>query len=206
MTHFTVGIIIPPTEDFITGHIETVMEPYDENCDVKPYVSYSIEKARAEIGNDIYRLEKIIQRRDPGYKLDKCQKLLDELRVTTPEERYREYIKLHTKFNAEGEPISTYNPESKWDWWVIGGRWDGWITNAKTAGERLADNTATTEQAIERNVIPHAIVTPDGEWHEHGKMGWWGILLTEKENWDSEAREILTRYPGHNVVILDAHI
>ena len=65
---------------------------------------------------------------------------------------------------------------------------------------------AMTEQALERNVIPHAIVTPDGEWHEHGRMGWWGILLTENEHWEYEAREILARYPGHNVVILDAHI
>ena len=206
MTHFTLGIIIPPNEKFIVDYIETVMEPYDENTLVQPYVCYSIEKAKAEIGNDIKRLEKILQRRDPGYNLEKCEKLLAELRVTTPEVRYREYLKLHSKFNAQGEPISTYNPESKWDWWVIGGRWDGWITNAKTPGERLADNMAMTEQALERNVIPHAIVTPDGEWHEHGRMGWWGILLTENEHWEYEAREILARYPGHNVVILDAHI
>ena len=33
-----------------------------------------------------------------------------------------------------------------------------------------------------------------------------GKLITEDENWDSEARDILARYPRHRVVIVDAHI
>lgn len=208
MTHFTVGIIVPEDKlPDIHTFIFDQMEPYDESTKVASYVSYSIDKAKAEIERDIGRLERIIERRDPGYNLDKCQEILAKLRVTTPEERYREYAQFHEHFNAQGEPLSTYNPDSKWDWWVIGGRWDGWITgNEDTSRESIEDNIATTEQAIERGVIPHAIIAPDGQWQERGQMGWWAILITENEDWDAQAKEILSGYPGHQLLILDAHI
>ena len=208
MTHFTVGIIVPEDKlPDIHSFISDQMKTYDESTRVAPYVSYSIDKAKAEIERDIGRLERIVKRRDPGYNLDKCQEILAKLRVTTPEERYREYAEHHEHFNAKGEPLSTYNPDSKWDWWVIGGRWDGWITGKEETGrEAVEDNIATTELAIERGVIPHAIVTPDGQWHERGQMGWWAILITENEDWDAQAREILSGYPGHQFLILDAHI
>ena len=131
---------------------------------------------------------------------------LDELRMMTPEQKYAEYLRYHKRFNDQGEPISTYNLNSKWDWYVIGGRWDGWINDLDSCRESLADNMARTEQVIARHKIPHALITPDGEWHEHGRMGWWAILLTENENWDQEARAILASYPEQRLVIVDAHI
>jgi hypothetical protein len=207
MTHFTVGIIVPEDRvphlhDFIVGQ----MEPFCEHTEVEPYVCYSVGKAEAEIKHDIHRLERIIERQDPDYNLDKCREILAKLRRTAPEERYREYVGHHESFNSRGEPLSTCNPKSKWDWYVIGGRWDGWINGKETSGESAEDNMATTEQALERGIIPHAIVTPEGEWNERGEMGWWAILITENEDWDAQAREILAGFPGHRLLILDAHI
>jgi hypothetical protein len=216
MTHFTVGIIVPPgvlnVESFIAGQ----MAPYFEHSEAEPYVCYSVEQAKAEIERDIKRLERIIERQDADYNFDKCRDLLAELRRTTPEQKYAEYLRFHEHFNDQGQPISTYNPDSKWDWYRIGGRWDGWITGNEQSSddgfnfdgrhETVANNIATIKQALKRNVIPHAIITPDGEWHERGQMGWWAMLLTENGNWDSDAKKILARYPGHRLVIVDAHI
>ena len=217
MTHFTVGIIVPADkrpaiQDFIAGQ----MAPYDENSSFEPYVCYSVEQAKAEIDRDIARLERIIKREDPQYNLDKCREILTGLRSTTPEQHYREYVQCHKQFNAQGEPLSTSNPNSKWDWYVIGGRWDGWVTGNEQSSnhgynfgpqhQTLANNMATTEDALARDVIPHAIITPDGEWHERGQMGWFATLITENEDWDAQAREILARYPGDHLVIVDAHI
>ena len=115
-------------------------------------------------------------------------------------------MRYHERFNDQGEPLSTYNPDSKWDWWVIGGRWDGWLLDHETSGEQVAANMTTTEDALARGKIPHAIITPDGAWHEHGRMGWWATLITENENWDTDARQLLATYPGHQFLILDAHI
>lgn len=216
MTHFTVGIIVPQGVVDIEAFVTDQMEPYYEHTDAEPYVCYSREQAAAELGRDIKRLERIIERRDPAYDLQRCSELLKELRVTTPEEKHREYLRFHGSFDDQGQPISTYNPDSKWDWYRIGGRWDGWVTgneqtsdngfNFDASHESVANNIATTKQALKRDIIPHAIVTPDGQWHERGQMGFWAVLITENEAWDSEAKRILARYPGHQLVIVDAHI
>lgn len=207
MTHFTIGIIVPEDElPRIQSFITQQMAPYDEEIQVAPYVCYSIEQARSEIERDIQRFERIMERQDRDYDLDKCREIAARLRQTTPEEKYRERIQFHETFNARGEPISTYNPASKWDWYVVGGRWNGWITGDQYTGDRVKDNLATTEQALERDVIPHAIVTPDGHWHERGQLGWFAVLITENDGWDERARSILAAYPGHHLLILDAHI
>ena len=31
-------------------------------------------------------------------------------------------------------------------------------------------------------------------------------MITDNEDWDAQARELLSSYPGHHVVLLDAHI
>lgn len=207
MTHFTVGIIVP-TDKLPDVHtfIAAQMAPYDENTRVDAYVSFSVEQAKAEIERDIRRLEQTIHKKERGFDLDKCRDIVARLRTTTPEQRFREYVQYHNLFDAQGQPLSTYNPDSKWDWWVIGGRWDGWINGIDASHEAVGDNIATTVQALERGIIPHAIITPDGQWHERGQMGWWAMLLTDNERWDAQAREILARYPDDHFVIVDAHI
>jgi len=206
MTHFTLGIIVPHDVPDVESFIARQMDPYYEHSEAEPYVCYSLEQATADIASTIHRLELIISRAEPHYDLTKCRENLEQLRTMTPEQKYQERIRFHEDFNSRGEPISTYNPQSKWDWYVIGGRWDGWINDRDTSAESVLDNTALTEDVIARDKIPHAIITPDGEWHERGHMGWFAILVTENQNWDPEAKELLARYPGYRVVILDAHI
>ena len=206
MTHFTVGIIIPQNQSDIKSYIADQMEPYDEALAVEPYVCYSLDQAAADIAGTIHRLELIIARNEPHYDIAKCREELEKLRATTPEQKYRDHLQYHEDFNDRGEPLSTFNPKGKWDWYVVGGRWDGWINDQETSDGSIRDNTAKTEQAIAGNKIPRVIITPDGEWHERGKTGWFGTLLTENENWNSDAKAILARYPGYHVVIVDAHV
>ena len=206
MTHFTVGIIVPQDVSDVESFVARLMDRYYEHSEDEPYVCYSLEQAAADIASAIHRLELIIGRNEPHFDMAKCRQNLEQLRAMAPQEKYDERIRHHEQFNDQGEPISTYNPDSKWDWYVIGGRWDGWINGREAKGEAICDNSAATEEAIAREKIPHAIITPDGEWHENGQMGWWAILITENENWDSDAKAILARYPGYRVVIVDAHI
>lgn len=206
MTHFTVGIIVPPGETDIEGYIALRMDTYYEHDDAEPYVYYSLDHAAADIAASIHRLELVIARNEPMYDIDKCHGILARLRATTPQQYYDERIRLHEQFDDEGRPISTYNPDSKWDWYVIGGRWDGWINDRETSNESIEDNSALVEETIARNKIPHAVITPDGDWHERGEMGWFATLLTENENWEQDVRAILAPYAGYRFVIVDAHI
>jgi hypothetical protein len=182
------------------------MRPYDETIDVAPYVCYSIEQAAREIADEIQRLELIVKRKEPMYDLKKCSNAIEQLRRTTAQERYRERLSIFERFNRNGEPISTCNPASKWDWYVIGGRWDGWINDRKSSSNCLSDNSASTEDVLARSKLTHAIITPDGIWHERGRMGWWAILTNENEDWDVEAMQLFTQYPSHRVVLVDAHV
>src|SRR5262245_60049370 len=68
MTHFPVGIIVPPDKlPHLQNFIFEQMQPYDEAAEVEPYVSYSVEQARAEIDREDQQLERIIKRRDAAY-------------------------------------------------------------------------------------------------------------------------------------------
>jgi hypothetical protein len=82
------------------------------------------------------------------------------------------------------------NPDAKWDWYVIGGRWDGWALNKQSEREDIADNMAFAGEIAVREEMPFAIITPDGTWHELG---------------DGDARRLLMRYAELRIVILDAH-
>lgn len=155
------------------------------------------------------------------------------------------------------------NPNKHWDWWVIGGRWNGRLldkqgkshnalrlkdwdfeTSIKTETQNSVDlynrfemivngrsyktwdelKTEHEDMQIVReqfhnqevcqdlckdndliwiyydminlgkeawikknsfsNVVPFAFVDLKGNWHEKGKMGWWGIVTDEKESED----------------------
>lgn len=209
MSHFTVGIIVPPKHlDDVMTFVDRQMSRYDENKIVPPYVCYSIEHAKHDIDRDIRQFSQIIERQDPNYDLEKCQDVLDELKNSTPEQRYKEYIVLHDRFNCSGEPLSTRNPLSKWDWYDLGGRWGGWFYDRVQSAGSIVDNLATVEHVIEREKFPFAIITPDGEWHEQGHMGWFGIVKDgiDISIWHAQSLEILENYSGQSMVLIDAHI
>jgi len=95
--------------------------------------------------------------------------------------------------HGTGTYRSTYNPNSKWDWWVMGGRWGDISPRQRLANEFL-DN------------IPFAIVTPEGQWLEKGSMGWFGFAHGEKDDWKDTAISILNEYANCMAVVCDLHI
>lgn len=103
----------------------------------------------------------------------------------------------------EGERLSTYNPKSKWDWWQAGGRY------ADMESDGFDSNTCTClVSSIPPDFTPFAILTPNGEWHERGKMGWWATVADEKphEEWAREVRAILGNHKDAIAVACDLHI
>lgn len=86
---------------------------------------------------------------------------------------------------------------AKWDWYEIGGRWDGEIKN----------NVCPISE-LPKDFTCFAIVTPDGEWHENGKMGWWAIVINPKDEigWELEQAALFETYKDYIAVACDLHI
>lgn len=119
--------------------------------------------------------------------------------------------------------ISNYNPKSKWDWYVIGGRWDGVIQGVERSSQngfnfssehhnmgnnsRLASDLLAAG-AILRKLVPHAVVLPNGEWRQSAEMGWFGITTNDVDPklWERLFAEFLADYNDHLVVAVDCHI
>ena len=55
---------------------------------------------------------------------------------------------------------------------------------------------------------PYAIVTPDGEWVERGKMGWFGMSSNEKgdDEWRKIYEETLEKHLDCMAAVVDCHI
>jgi hypothetical protein len=209
MTHFILAVIVPDDElDDLDDFVAAQLAPYDEDVRVAPYVCYSPTEARADIEATIARLERTLAAGHPEqHHLETCRNMLDEYRSLTPEAKYREFLRCHDRFNDRGEPISTYNPASKWDWYVVGGRWDGWLHGREASGRSLDNNLAPAAHLLEHNLVPFTILTPDGCWHERGRMCWFAVVTDEKDDWDAEARALFERFRDHHhVVVVDCHI
>lgn len=132
-----------------------------------------------------------------------------------------------TDCKGSGEVQTDYNPDSKWDWWVIGGRWDGsiqglnlnkgasWERVFSEEARRLNNNIRKIDDAFlkelrshPQELTPFAVLTPDGDWHEKGEMGWFAMVSNEKDkgSWVEEVVELLAKYKESWAVGCDLHI
>lgn len=100
--------------------------------------------------------------------------------------------------------IDRTNPNKKWDWWVVGGRWTGLL--------RL-EGGATANQARIGDLRPGKplstfAVLKDGQWYERGRMGWWAAVHAEKPEgeWEAEFARLLADSPDAWITIVDCHI
>ena len=113
MSHFTVAVI--HRED---QNIEELLAPYDENLEVEPYIRFTRQEA-IDYARENYTPA-------AGKTDEECWQMVAEDGQT----------------DADGNILSTYNPRSTWDWWVIGGRWrdmlrlkDGSTANSARIGD-----------------------------------------------------------------------
>jgi hypothetical protein len=199
MSHFFTVVIVPGTTptNQIEETVSRLLAPYDENQRVEPYKVYLDRE-------DIARM---------AARYDIAPDNLAEL---------AHYITRWTGLQGGMDEhglyrLSTYNPEAKWDWWVIGGRWNGEIRGAPRNDEtgfnfgaeyhQLAENLLPVSQ-LEHRLTCFAVVTPDGSWHERGHMGMWAIVTGEKEQdaWDKEVMALLQQHQGDLLVGVDCHI
>lgn len=217
MSHFAVYVFTKENGK----SVDELLAPYNESIEYAPYVQYTkeqaIEKAKKEI--ESYKNSPLYKEylSDPElYKEkhnnpDHINYLENEFpkRLNWTDDECYEYIKdwyEDDMVDNNGNLLSTYNPNSKWDWYEIGGRWDGSLVNK--------DNKNTNEDYVcqinwNETCTPFAFIKPNGVWQEKGEMGWWAIVSNEKESddWKKEFNEFVKNLSDDVMVtVVDCHI
>lgn len=233
MSHF-VTVVLLPIESInldskeIERRVGNALAPFNENEEVDEYEeecyckdwrirAVASDEAEELVGMGINQLREnywaIPEDKRPDWQ-DHIKIYTEALDIAT--EKAKETVGFDPECDechGAGIRTSTYNPNSQWDWYVIGGRWHGGIKgkyreDLDQYNDNVEANTVTTEELLETDFIPFAVLTPDGEWIEKGKMGWWGMASNEKDEnvWSEQFHTVLKKYPGHWAVACDLHI
>jgi len=144
--HFSVTIVHTDKQD-----IEDLLAPFDESLEVLWVKSKEqhIKESRRTVTDyeesNTYRryLDDPEEYRKRCYSEAHFKYLSEEFPLQlkwTDEQHYEEAVRYHDEetIHLDGSTMEKYNPNGKWDWYVIGGRWD------KQIRTRLAENVNTT--------------------------------------------------------------
>lgn len=170
MSHFIVAVLVNRNEIKDLSHkgvesaVATLLAPYDENIETEPrrvYLSpedelnmlkqYKLDPMAADLNAQL--VEKMADWHGSKGYLDESQRV---------------YY------------MTTYNEQSKWDWWSIGGRWTGWLSGYDPTTDHdnwemcsMCGGTGKRTDALgreERAKNPEYGCNGCGEWDEEKKV------------------------------------
>jgi hypothetical protein len=165
MSHFTVLVI--------GKNPDTILEPYAEDLECEPYIDQTAEQIMAT-----FKEQKKKYKETPEEKRNKFEKFTLTLRKPNAE-----WVKDWSgqTLDKDGNTLTTYNPDSKWDWYVIGGRWRGSLklrpgATGKQGKPDMFDKDAKTDPTM---VDQCRICDVDWNWM-HNQTG-----IESGERWDA---------------------
>jgi hypothetical protein len=173
MTHF-VGIVVADNDD----ELAKVLAPYDEGLEVESYFYALNEDALARMAQ--------FYKKDP----DDLEALKGLMADWTGNDGLIQDGKVGY--------MTSYNPDSKWDWYKVGGRWDGIVPNNRCKASEVAGFFES------RGYVPSALVSEQG-WIATKDWGWWGAFEELSEG-PAKMQAALTEYADKNCFIVDFHI
>jgi hypothetical protein len=243
MSHSTVLVVLDGSidESSIEDALAEALEPFDENKETPEYIRWTraqlIENKRAEIitirdGNYADYLADPVAyaaaASNPRHVKYLAEEFPKKLAILWDDDAlYAEATEYDEgRLDSEGNLLSTYNPESKWDWYAIGGRWSGSVLNATETihHEAVVHSPTWTDPAwdelgggvdvvrkedLMKREPTFAFLDKDGEWHEQGRMGWFGMASNEKSDgeWEYELNALVDKVDPHDwIVLVDVHI
>ena len=197
------------------------LEQYAEDLEVEAYVEQTKEEAIAEVQRNQRKryLEavKALQIDNlNSQSMEFYQKIVDQGPSISKEEAWKEVLSWGNELDEDENLLSTYNPNSKWDWYCVGGRWNGFLVlkERKEDGSIIEVNEAYFNEIDwdymkEWNRIPFCFVDEDGEWYEKGEMGWFAMVTNEMEKdiWRATFEEYISTVKDDCLVtVVDFHI
>lgn len=184
---------------FAFGNYENKLDKYCEYNDVEPYIKYTKSQA-IELGKEY--ISKLLD----NSKLENNLDLVEKYSKYTDEDFYNYVAERYNNIDEDGNIYTTYNPNSKYDWYDEGGRWCGFLPLKN--GE-YSTQAYIFEVDLDKLRIPYCFITIDGEWNEVGQMGWFGISYNEKDEniWKNEVLEYIKSLEDNTLItVIDFHI
>ena len=187
MSHFSVAVFSNNDTPY-----EELLKPYDENLPFPHYITKSeiIANVRKEI--ESYKNNKYAEYlKDPeGYVEKYAESRAEHIKYITQEfpkklqwtdeECYADGIKYYDNesIRPDGSVFSTYNPNAKWDWYVVGGSFSKMIP--------LNDGTFCDEADMEEVNIEYR----DPERYRRS-FRFWQLFIDEAEPESDEDRDLI---------------
>ncbi|MEM6400480.1 MAG: hypothetical protein AAF757_09600 [Cyanobacteria bacterium P01_D01_bin.116] len=205
MTNFKALVILSSGTKNIEKKVAELLNPYYLELEVEPYKEYlNKEKFQAEIEYISTFSKEEIEKLAVEYEFSGENLIEDLAKINL--DWYEEDI---AGVDEHGEyQITTYNPQSKWDWYRF--------IKAEPREDEPPINYPCRVKDLPK-VVPYALITPDGKWYELGfDLGIQAFMrshsmsdtnITEKEmNWDLKVNVILACYSDFIAVALNCHI
>lgn len=217
MSHF-IGLVFG-------NDVDELLEKYSENLEMEPYVIYTKDEAINEIRERRIKQYELALSEKPKYenedpnvnsRLQTINEIIEKGMYISYEDAWEMAKSWGYEIDEDENLLSTYNPNSKWDWYSEGGRWDGYlpVLNRDENDNVMYENFAFKFEVdwntfFGEDKVPFCFVTADGEWHESAKMGWWGMTADDKEveAWEQEFKDYLASVPEDiEITVIDFHI
>lgn len=200
------------------GNYEDYLDNYYEGLDVEPYICYTKEEAIDEIKQNKAKNYEWASNHlgEEGYDQDELLKIIEKGLFISYEDAWEKIKEWGYEIDEDENLLSTYNPDSKWDWYSIGGRWSGYLPlkdfdedgNFQYVDEATIGEVDWDQFRIE-HAAPFCFTTICGEWCESATMGWWCSTSNEKEEnaWKEEFWNYLNSLDKDTIVTaIDFHI
>jgi hypothetical protein len=206
MAHFKALVILPLdiSTSSIQEKVKEMLKPYYSELVVEPYKEYLSQTILAEEMKRLASLPKEEIKRlaiDWEVSNDDLEKL-----AKISLDWYEDEIAGIDEYGIYR--MTTINPRGKWDGY-------NFIEAETKESETLIRYPYRVADLSE--VIPYAIITPDGEWYEAGEeIGLQAFkrshlhkdipISDDERSWDLEVQGILSYYRDHFVVALRCHV
>ena len=277
MSHFLTLVLVPNGIENVKLAVEYLLEPYNEELEVDEYQRPcgcvrlgAFKKAEEEAAEHFGTLNQLKEQFADEYV--QPEGLNEEESYWHGQQAWTEFIRDFVEFcedrqrellksikpdpgcedcSGTGVVTTTYNPDSKWDWWQIGGRWTGALTdydpeadprNVETCSSCGGKGSLTNPQDgsvgachrcdgtgqtikwptdwadydgdmlpvpdLHLTTCPHALLTPDGAWHQEGEMGFFGVSSCDVDyaEWEEVVDALLEKHHDCVAVVVDCHI
>ena len=230
MSHFTVAVIHKPDQD-----IEELLAPYDENKEVEPYVRYTRQEAidyarrnyksaEGKTDEECWQMFAEDEQTDEEGNILSTYNPRSTWDWWTVGGRWRGMLRLKDGSTADSARIVDidFTPDEEayrrnlrfWDVVVEHQpRQEGedFFNFYKESYYREYYGDRDTFARHQTQFSTYAVITPDGEWHAKGKMGWWAMsseTAEEARDWENHFKERFLDNQDEDLIltIVDCHI